>query len=81
MQRPQVMQKSNFRVIQTELITSSGITYQNLLGTWIIGIRHEEVSVLTPLMEPKIGAKNQLYLFINSGVVQGPQVLKSPTVQ
>ena len=57
------------------------ITHQNLLSSRMIGIQHEEVSVLSPLTDPRIGANNQPALSISTGILQAPQTLKLPVVQ
>ena len=61
--------------------TSNGITHQKLLGSRTIGVQHEEVSVFTPLTNPRIDENNKPYLLISTGAVQAPQALKYPVVQ
>ena len=52
-----------------------------LLSSPKIRICHEYISVLPPLIEPNIGAKNQSALIISIGVVQAPQALHLAVVQ
>ena len=47
--------------------TKNRITHQNLLSSRIIGVQHEEVSVLTLPKAPRIGANNQPALSISTG--------------
>ena len=43
--------------------TRNGINHQKLLSSWTIRIFREDISVMTPLVDPKIGANKQLALF------------------
>ena len=61
--------------------TKNGITHQNLLGSRMINIQHEEFSVLPPLADTRIGENNQPALFISTGTVQSPHTLKSLAIQ
>ena len=60
---------------------SNGITHQNLLSSWMIEIRHKEVSVLSPPMDPRIDENNQLALSISTGIKQAPHMLNFPALQ
>ena len=60
---------------------SAVIYHQTLLSGRMIGIRHEEVPVLVPPMEPSIIANNQPAMNVSTGVIQAPQDLKTPTLQ
>ena len=51
---------------------TDGISHQNLLSSWKIRIKHEEVPVLYPPMEPSIGENNQPSLIIGAVIVQAP---------
>ena len=57
------------------------ISHQNLLSVRMIWIRHEEVPVLVPTMEPIIVTNNQSAMTVSIGVIQAPQALKKPVVQ
>ena len=61
--------------------TNNGIIHQNLLSSRIIGIRHEEVFVLTHLTDPRIGANNQPVLSISTGIVLDPHMLNLPVLR
>ena len=47
----------------------------------MIGIRHEEVTVMVPFMEPSIEMNNQSVLNIITGVVQATKAIKLPTME
>ena len=57
-----------------------GISHQNVFSRRKIGIRHKELPVLDPPIEPSIGANNQPSFTISTGVVQVPKALKTPTM-
>ena len=59
----------------------AGKTHQNLLISRMIGIWHEEILVLAPLMEPCIGMKNQPVLTIIIGVVQATNAQTLPMMK
>ena len=61
--------------------TNNVITHQNLLSSQMIGIWHEEVSILPPMVYLRIGANNQPASWIGAGVLLSTQTLKSPAVQ
>ena len=61
--------------------TNNGITHQNLCSSRIIGIRHEEVSVLPPTMDPRIGTNNKSDFSIINGIVLVPPMLNYPAVK
>ena len=61
--------------------TSNVVTHQNLLSSRIIGIRHKEVSVLTPLKDLSIFLNNQPALSISTRILQAQQALNLPVVQ
>ena len=56
--------------------TNNEITQQNLLSSWMIGIRHKNVHVLPPPTDLRIGANNQPEFSISTGIVLVPQALK-----
>ena len=59
----------------------AGFSCKKLLRSQKIGIRHEEVPVMVPPMEPSIGVNNQMDFTISTGVVQAPHALKTPGMQ
>ena len=59
----------------------SGKPPQNLFSSQMIGIRHEEVTVMVPFMEPSIEMNNQSVLNIITGVVQATKAIKLPTME
>ena len=59
----------------------AGKTYQILLSSQMIGIRHKKVPVMIPPTEPSIGTNNQQVLTIITGVVQAQKALKSTTME
>ena len=60
---------------------SAGFSHQNLLRERIIGIRHKEVPVLVPPTEPIIILNNQTDRILSTGVIQAPQLFKTPVMQ
>ena len=58
-----------------------GISHRTVMSRGKIVIRHEEVSVLDPPMEPIIVANSQLSLIVITEVLQSPQGLKTPMMQ
>ena len=74
------LNRTNVNDVQVQFVGDlAWISHQNLLRIREIRIRHKEVPVLHPPMEPSISANNQLNLTISIGFVQALQALMTPT--
>ena len=60
---------------------SDRISHQKLLSGGIIGIRHEKFPMFVPPTELSIIANNQPAMTVSTGVIQLPQVLRTPEMQ
>ena len=74
--------RANAKYVQVQFVCNiAGISYQNLLTSQKIGVRHEKVPVLDPPTELSIDTDNQTDLTSSTGVVQAQQALKTPVME
>ena len=73
---------ANASDLQVQFVgNSAGISHQNLLSRRMIGIQHEEVSVLVPPTELIIIVNNQPAMAVSTGVIQALKETKTPAMQ